>query len=76
MGEVFDKGIVKKIEWIVPGNGSRAIKAVFDKRVREKVIERIRILPLAKRALKAFWKWRISGSKTTGAEFIPESDSR
>jgi hypothetical protein len=43
MGEVFDKGTVKRIEWIVPGNGSRPIRAVFDKRVREKVIQRIRI---------------------------------
>jgi hypothetical protein len=43
MGEVFDKGVVKKIEWIVPGNGSRPIRAVFDKRVRERVIARIRI---------------------------------
>jgi hypothetical protein len=41
MGEVLDKDVTK-IEWIVPGNGKRAVKAVFDKRVRERVIERIK----------------------------------
>jgi hypothetical protein len=41
MGEVFDKGITR-IEWIVPANGRRALKAVFDKRVREKVVQRIK----------------------------------
>ena len=41
MGEVLNKDVTK-IEWIVPGNGKRAVKAVFDKRVLERVIERIK----------------------------------
>jgi hypothetical protein len=52
MGEVFDKGVVKRIEWIVPGNGRRPIKAVFDKRVREKVIQRIRIASTRKETVE------------------------
>ncbi|HEY3975587.1 MAG TPA: hypothetical protein VGM18_21490 [Candidatus Sulfotelmatobacter sp.] len=42
MGEVLDKDVTS-IEWIVPGNGHRAVKAVFDKRVRDRVIERIQL---------------------------------
>ena len=42
MGEVFDKGVTR-IEWIVPANGKRPLKAVFDKRVREKVVERMKV---------------------------------
>jgi hypothetical protein len=42
MGEVLDKDVTS-IEWIVPGNGRRAVKAVFDKRVRDRVIERIQL---------------------------------
>jgi hypothetical protein len=42
MGEVLDKDVTS-IEWIVPGNGRPAVKAVFDKRVRERVIERIQL---------------------------------
>jgi hypothetical protein len=41
MGEVLNKDVTK-IEWIVPGNGKRSIRAVFDRRVREKVLERIK----------------------------------
>ena len=41
MGEVLNKDVTK-IEWIVPGNGRRPLKAVFDKRVRERVAERIK----------------------------------
>ena len=41
LGEVLGKDVTK-IEWIVPGNGRRAVKAVFDKRVRERVLERIK----------------------------------
>ena len=41
MGEVLNKDVTK-IEWIVPGNGRRPFKAVFDKRVRERVAERIK----------------------------------
>ncbi len=41
MGEVLNKDVTK-IEWIVPGNGSRSVKAVFDKRVRDRVLERIK----------------------------------
>jgi hypothetical protein len=41
MGEVLNKDVTK-IEWVVPGNGRRAIKAIFDSRVRERVSERIK----------------------------------
>jgi hypothetical protein len=42
MGEVLDRGVTS-IEWIVPGNGHRPVKAVFDRRVRDRVIERIKL---------------------------------
>lgn len=42
MGEVLNKDVTR-IEWIVPGNGKRAVKAVFDRRVRERVLERIKV---------------------------------
>jgi len=42
MGEVLDKGVTS-IECIVPGNGHRPVKAVFDRRVRDRVIERIKV---------------------------------
>lgn len=42
MGEVLDRDVTS-IEWIVPGNGHRAVSAVFDRRVRDRVIERIRL---------------------------------
>lgn len=42
MGEVLGKDVTS-IEWIVPSNGRRAVKAVFDRRVRDKVIERIKV---------------------------------
>jgi hypothetical protein len=41
MGEILNKGLTK-IEWIVPSNGRPAVKATFDKRVKERVIERIK----------------------------------
>ncbi len=41
MGEVLNKDVTK-IEWIVPGKGKRPVKAIFDKRVRERVTERIK----------------------------------
>lgn len=41
MGEVLNKDVTK-IEWIVPGNGRPALRATFDKKVRERVIERIK----------------------------------
>jgi hypothetical protein len=41
MGEILNKNLVK-IEWIVPSNGKPTIRAMFDKRVRERVIERIK----------------------------------
>jgi len=41
MGEVLNKDVTK-IEWIVPGNGRRSVKAVFDRRVRDRVLERIK----------------------------------
>lgn len=42
MGEVLSKDVTR-IEWLVPSNGKPAVKAIFDKRVRERVIERIKI---------------------------------
>jgi hypothetical protein len=42
MGEVLDRDVTS-IEWIVPGNGHPPVKAVFDKRVRDRVIERIQV---------------------------------
>jgi hypothetical protein len=42
MGEVLTKDLVK-IEWIVPSNGKPAVKAMFDKRVKERVIQRIKV---------------------------------
>ena len=42
MGEVLDRDVTK-IEWIVPGNGHRPVKAVFDRRVRDRVLERIQL---------------------------------
>ena len=42
MGEVLDRDVTK-IEWIIPGNGHPPVKAVFDKRVRDRVIERIQV---------------------------------
>jgi hypothetical protein len=41
MGEVLNKDVTK-IEWIVPGNGRRPVRAVFDKRVRERVAARMK----------------------------------
>lgn len=42
LGEVLDRDVTK-IEWIVPGNGHRSFKAVFDRRVRDRVLERIQL---------------------------------
>jgi hypothetical protein len=43
LGEVFEKKRVSKVEWIVPSRpGQRAIKAVFDKRVRDRVLQKIK----------------------------------
>ena len=42
MGEVLNKDVTR-IEWIVPGNGRRSVKAVFDRRVRDRVLERIKV---------------------------------
>lgn len=41
MGEVLNKDVTR-IEWIVPGNGKRSVRAVFDRRVRQRVLERIK----------------------------------
>jgi hypothetical protein len=41
MGEVLNKDVTR-IEWIVPGNGKRPVRAVFDRRVRQRVLERIK----------------------------------
>lgn len=41
MADVLDKGITR-IEWIVPDSGKRPLKAVFDRRVKERVMERIK----------------------------------
>ncbi len=45
MGEVFDRGSVSKIEWVVPKRNGlrRGIKAVFTKAVRQRVAERIQV---------------------------------
>ena len=43
MGEVFDSGSISKIEWTVPKrNGHRAIRAVYNPTVRQRVAERMR----------------------------------
>jgi hypothetical protein len=43
LGDVLDKGRISKIEWIVPaGPGQKAIKAVFDKRVRDRVLQKVK----------------------------------
>ncbi len=42
MGEVLNKDVTR-IEWIVPGIGRRPVKAIFDKRVRERVADRIKL---------------------------------
>jgi hypothetical protein len=43
MGEVFDRKTISTIEWDVPKhNGNRAVRAVFNKHVREKVIQKIK----------------------------------
>jgi hypothetical protein len=42
MGEVLDRDVTS-IEWIVPGNGHRPVRAVFDRRVRDRVIEHIQL---------------------------------
>jgi hypothetical protein len=42
MGEVLNKDVTK-IEWFVPGDGRPSIKAIFDKRVRERVSEQIKL---------------------------------
>jgi hypothetical protein len=41
MGEILNKNLMK-IEWIVPSNGKPTVRAMFDKRVKERVIERIK----------------------------------
>jgi hypothetical protein len=43
LGEVLERKRISQIEWIVPGRpGKREIRAVFDKRVRDRVLERIK----------------------------------
>jgi len=43
LGEVLEKGRISKIEWIVPGrSGEKTTKAVFDKRVRNLVLQKIK----------------------------------
>ena len=43
LGEVLERKRISKIVWIAPSHpGARAIKAVFDKRVRDRVIEKIK----------------------------------
>jgi hypothetical protein len=43
LGEVLDKGRISKVEWIVPGRpGQKTTKAVFDKRVRNLVLEKMK----------------------------------
>jgi hypothetical protein len=50
MGEVFDKGVVKRIEWIVPGDGNRPIRERLGTNSRFSMFLRIhaeRLLPAA-----------------------------
>jgi len=43
LGEVLDKKRISEIEWIVPSRpGQKAIKAVFDKRVRDRVLQKVK----------------------------------
>ncbi len=43
LGEVLEKGRISKIEWIAPGRpGEKVTKAVFDKRVRGRVLKAIK----------------------------------
>ncbi len=43
MGEIFDRKAISTIEWSVPKhNGSRPVRAVFNKHVRERVVQRIK----------------------------------
>ena len=43
LGEVLEKGRISKVEWIAPGkSGERTTKAVFDKRVRNLVLQKIK----------------------------------
>ena len=43
IGEILERCRVSKIEWIAPPrSGHRTIRAVFDKRVREQVLQRIK----------------------------------
>lgn len=43
MTDVFDKGVVTKIEWIVPKPGKKPVKAVLDRKVRDRVIHLARV---------------------------------
>ena len=43
LGEVLEKKRISEIEWIVPSRpGQKAIKAVFDKRVRDRVLQKVK----------------------------------
>jgi hypothetical protein len=43
LGEVLEKKRISQIEWIVPScPGQKAIKAVFDKRVRDRVLQKLK----------------------------------
>jgi hypothetical protein len=43
MGEVFDRKTISTIEWNVPRhNGNRPVRAVFNRHVRERVVQRIK----------------------------------
>lgn len=44
LGDILDKKRISRIEWIVPNRpGTRSIKAVFDTRVRDQVLQKIKL---------------------------------
>jgi hypothetical protein len=43
LGEVLEKGQISRVEWIAPGRpGEKTTKAIFDKRVRNLVLQKIK----------------------------------
>ncbi len=43
MSDVLERGTITKIEWIVPKPGKKAVKAVLDRRVRERVVQMVKM---------------------------------
>jgi len=69
MGEILNKGLTK-IEWIVPSNGRPAVKATFDKRVKERVIERIKAPTMRSETVEGVLEWQTSSRRIEDVEFI------